>query len=199
MPAVGGSCVLFLRSISRYRSLFLFSRPPDCSILAQLRESLAQTLRVIDVVPQRCEPSLPVPDRCLSYAIQRVLQGVPALCPGLVLLLRIPLAGSLPSTLSAGLIACPLFEGFFGTTVPSDCLVSFIDALLPWDSHRGPSLLRRRSIPGSPGSRSWRFRACSGSWTTPGQTIASRYRRPPCCLPHRTTASAPGTLAAFRG
>jgi hypothetical protein len=76
------------------------------------------------------------------------------------------LAGSLPSTLSATACAA-LFVGFTGTTRPSDFPHSFIAGLRPQTFRRGPRVFPLANT-GSPGSRSWCLRACSGPQTARG-------------------------------
>jgi hypothetical protein len=92
----------------------------------------------------------------------------PALRPARVSLAVFPLTGPLPSTASAP-DCSGLFGGFAGTTGPSDFPRSFIGGVPPKRSPRGP----HRNLPdwanmGPPGSRAWRFRACTGSSTTQG-------------------------------
>src|ERR1035438_9092395 len=93
---------------------------------------------------------------------------VPVLRPALVLLSVFPLAGPLSSTISAA--CCPaLFNGFAGPTGPSVSPWSCIFGLRPWTSRSDPPLHRlRRMTMGYPGSRAWRFHACTGSSTAQG-------------------------------
>ena len=77
----------------------------------------------------------------------------PAPCPGRVSLVMFPLAGRLPSTISA---APPwaLFDSFTGTTRPSDFSRSFITGLRPQPSPHDPPLHHdRRVTVRSPGSQ----------------------------------------------
>src|SRR5262249_48866573 len=55
-----------------------------------------QVLDVVDVVQQRREPHLLIPLCCFAYPLQRTQRAVPALCPGRVLLARVPF-GQTPS------------------------------------------------------------------------------------------------------
>ena len=103
----------------------------------------------------------------------------PALCPGRVLLAAFPSAGPLPSTTSATAARRRLFGGFAGTTRLSDFPRSSISGVRPRPSPSGPpprlpprepqdGASTRTAITGSPGSRAWRFRACTGSLTARG-------------------------------
>jgi hypothetical protein len=49
---------------------------------------------------------------------------------------------------------------------------------------------RLRELPGSPGSRAWSFRTCSGSATPRRRRTARAERGPSCCLPLLTRRSA---------
>ena len=55
-----------------------------------------QAVEVVDVVQERREPHLLIPSCCLTYPLQRTGRAVPALCPGRVLLARVPF-GQTPS------------------------------------------------------------------------------------------------------
>ena len=78
-----------------------------------------------------------------------------------------PLAGHLPSTTSAATDVA-LFDGFVGTTCPSDFRCSYIIGVrLPAFPTR-PASRHPRASSGSPGSRPGRFSACMGSATAPG-------------------------------
>src|SRR5262249_11373147 len=55
-----------------------------------------QVLDVVDVVQQRREPHLLIPLCGFAYPLQRTQRAVPALCPGRVLLARVPF-GQAPS------------------------------------------------------------------------------------------------------
>ena len=57
---------------------------------------LAEAVDIVDMVPERRSRLRVVPPRCLSYPVERTLQGTPALCPDPGLLSRLPL-GQLPS------------------------------------------------------------------------------------------------------
>jgi hypothetical protein len=116
---------------------------------------------------------------------------VPALCPERVSLAAFPSADPLPSTDSA---APPwaLFAGFAGTTGSSDFPRSSITGLRPWPCpHDPPNHHHKRVTVGSPGSRAWRFRACTGSWTPRGPPTARENAARRCCLPLIARASAP--------
>lgn len=47
-----------------------------------------------DVVEERGEPHTPIPPCCLTYTVQRTRRACPALCPGRVLLVHVPLSQS---------------------------------------------------------------------------------------------------------
>jgi hypothetical protein len=118
----------------------------------------------------------------------------PALCPGRVSLAAFPLAGPLSSTISA---APPwaLFDGFSGTTGPSDFPRSSITGLRPWPSPHDPSNHHQQT--GDRGIS--RFSSMERSFFDPvGSADGSRKRRQRCCLPSFSTASAPQTFP-FRG
>ena len=74
------------------------SRRPRPAAASRFRAKYAarSVLDVVDVVQERGEPHLPVPSCCLTYPLQRTGRAVPALCPGRVLLARVPL-GQPPS------------------------------------------------------------------------------------------------------
>jgi len=42
---------------------------------------LAESVASVDMVPERRQRRRVVPPRCLSYPVERTLQGAPALCP----------------------------------------------------------------------------------------------------------------------
>ncbi len=86
-----------------------------------------------------------------------------------------PLGDPLSSTASA---APPwaLFGGFAGTTGSSDFPPPRITGLPPERSpHDPPNHHHRRVTVGSPGSRAWRLRACTGSSTPRGPTTAREH------------------------
>jgi len=119
---------------------------------------------------------------------------VPALCPERVSLAAFPSADPLPSTDSA---APPwaLFASFAGTTGSSDFPRSSITGLRPRPCpHDPPYHHHKRVIVGSPGSRAWRLRACTGSWTPRGPPTARESAAGRCCLPLVARASAPRLL-----
>jgi len=90
------------------------------------------------------------------------------------LLAMFPSAGRLSSTDSAAATAA-LFAGFAGTTRPSDFPRSFIPGLPPQRSLGGPPSDRLDGrAAGSPGSRAWGLRTCTGSQTARGPPDGSR-------------------------
>ena len=88
------------------------------------------------MVPERRQRLRVVPPRCLSYPVERTLQGTPALCPDPGLLARLPL-GQLPSLhglrrVLSVLDAVTLFGRFVGTMELSDSLPPCITAVPLW-------------------------------------------------------------------
>jgi hypothetical protein len=115
----------------------------------------------------------------------------PALGPERVSLAAFPSADPLPSTDSAT-PPWALFAGFAGTTGSSDFPRSCITGLRPWPCpHDPPNHHHKRVIVGPPGSRAWRLRACTGSWTPRGPPTARESAAGRCCLPLIARASAP--------
>src|SRR6266851_6726707 len=74
--------------------------PPRLPVHARRRLSLeaevggAQRLEVADMVQERGEPHLPIPNRSLTYPLQRTERTLPALNPGRVLLGQVPFSQS---------------------------------------------------------------------------------------------------------
>ena len=133
------------------------------------------------------------PERCLSHTFQRTWHTLfPALCPGRVLLVRV-LLGQPPSLhrLRRGWSPA-LFGGFVGTMGLSDfpcpCIAGLRSSTFP-ARPSGPSPRgRTRDLPVLAHGVSTRARR---SPTAQGRPAHSPWRTRPCCLPLRTTASAP--------
>ena len=82
---------------------------------------------------------------------------------------RFPLVSPLPSTTSsAGASAPAPFGGFAGTMGLSDFPEPCVIGVRLAASRHGPQLHPLRAPLGSPGSRAWWFRACTGSVTARG-------------------------------
>ena len=141
---------------------------------------LAESVDIVDMVPERSQRLRVVPPRCLSYPVERTLQGAPALCPDPGLLSRLPL-GQLPSLHGLrcfGLFSTPhrrsslhivqSLHRYYGTVrLPASVHHSRIPrgfAVRTW-------LRSARPDAGPPGSRTQCFRACQGSSTPPGRPI----------------------------
>src|SRR4051812_34175750 len=126
----------------------------------------------IDVVQERGEPHILVLPRRSAHDSQitwRAGSGPEsgARFPGRVSLGRSPSLHRLRRPTLA------LFTGFAGTTEPSDFPRSSITGLRPQPCpHDPPNHHHKRVTMGSPGSRTWRFRACTGSWTPRGPPTA---------------------------
>src|SRR5206468_3094481 len=148
-----------------------------------------QMLDVVDVVQQRREPHLLVPLRCLAYPFQRTQRAVPVLCPGRVLLVRVPF-GQAPSLhplrrRSSGIVR--RLRRYYGPV------------RLPLAIHRRRTSLDFPTRPAGPsptgGQGLSRFsreacRRMHGVSDRAGLPGVSRYRRPGCGLPLTSTASA---------
>jgi hypothetical protein len=122
----------------------------------------------------------------------------PAPCPGRVSLVMFPLAGRLPSTISA---APPwaLFDSFCGTTRPSDFSRSSITGLRPQPCPHDPPLHHdRRVTMRSPGSQHEEITHMHRFSDPAGSADGSRKRRQRCCLPLNHSTSAPQDCL-FRG
>jgi len=186
---------------------------PRCSVPLEIEVGLPETVHAVDVVPERPQLRVPISTRYLSYPIERALQVQPGLCPGPVLLSRVPLssASPLPSIPSAGGVAGtpPVFGDFPGTTGLSDFPRPFIAGYrAPWARpHCGPRCHPRSNV-GSPGSRTRCLNACTGSLTAQGPagtrdiapTDVAFPDPPPGRLPsHSREGCTPKFYMSFRG
>jgi hypothetical protein len=159
------------------------------------------------MVPQRRQRLRVVPSRCLSYPVERPVQGTPALRPAPGWLARLPLGQrpSLHGLRRFGLCSTPPRRSSRHLVRSLPRYYGAVRRPAPVRHGRAPSGFAMRawgrwSRPGAgpPGARPYCFRACQGSATPPG-----------AATPHRSGASAvafrvcgarrhPG-LARFRG
>ena len=137
---------------------------PGLSITARSRlavqpvRRLAESVAIVDLVPERRQRLRVVPPRCLSSPVERPLQGAPALCPDPGVLSRLPL-GQLPSLHGLrcfGLCSTPhrrrpLFSRFLGTMELSDSLHPCLTAVSLAGSPCGPGCDRPGQRQGLPG------------------------------------------------
>ena len=131
---------------------------------------------------------------CFAHTFQRTGRAGPALCPGRVLLVRVPLGRPLPSTASSAGTArlCSATSSVLRARLTSPGRASSAYGLGLPDATRARHR-RRADLAISRFSRRECFRTCSGSSTAQGRRI-SRFRDAPCCLPLRITASAPWSV-----
>ena len=128
----------------------------------------ASVVDVAHVVQQRGEPHLPIPSCCLPYRSSALGASVPALSPGRVLLARISFGPAPFPPRPPRPVARRCSVASSGTTRLSDFLEPFIIGVRRSTSRRGPRVHLPRATLGSPGSRAWCFRACTGSLTARG-------------------------------
>jgi hypothetical protein len=107
-----------------------------------------------------------------------------------------PLAGLLPSTVSAAAFAA-LFDGFVGTTSPSDFCGPFIVGLRLMAFPTRPVAFSLRAARRSPGSRADRFRTCTGSSTAQDSAASCGSDAADVAFRVRQRRRRPGS--AFRG
>ena len=155
-----------------------------------------QVLDVVDVVQERREPHLLVPLSCLTYPLQRTGRAVPALCPGRVLLARVPF-GQAPSL-------HPLRRRLPG--VVRRLRRYYGPVRLPVSVHHRrvsldfPTRPAAPSAAGDHGISRFSREVCPcmhGVSDRAGLRRVSRYRRAGCGLPPSSTASASRSEVAF--
>lgn len=113
---------------------------------------LAESVDIVDMVPERSQRLRVVPPRCLSSTVERTLQGTPALRPDPGLLTRLPL-GQLPSlhVLRHRRPPWMLFRRFCGTMELSDSLPPCITAVSLLGAPCGPGCDGPGQVQGLPG------------------------------------------------
>jgi site-specific DNA recombinase len=157
-----------------------------------------QRVGVVDVVQERCEPELPVLDRCLSYPFERTRHVLPALNPGRVLLVRV----SLGRAASLHLLRSRLQSGIV-RRLPR----YYWPVRLPAPVHRRRTSLdfsARPLMPSISGERRISRFPCGvfpcmrGVFDRAGLRRISRWRSAGCCLAPSSTASAPRTTLLSR-
>jgi len=130
------------------------------------------------MVEERGEPLLPVAACCVTYSLERTGRACPALRPGRVLLVRVPLGQppSLHPLRRAGLRCVRMPLRYYGVVrLPTS--VHRRRASLDFPARPAtPSDLQ--AVVGSPGSRARCFRACSRSLTAQGPCLSRASDRP---------------------
>jgi hypothetical protein len=110
--------------------------------------------------------------RCLSYSIQRALQILSALCPGPVLLTRVPFGrASFLHRLRRRRRGVSFVRQLHWYYRPVRLPVPVHREILPLGFLARPARAFARPVTGSPGSRARRFRAPMGSQTPPGPPV----------------------------
>jgi hypothetical protein len=144
---------------------------PRCGHRAQRPIGLAEPFDR-DVVQERGEPCLLVPPCDIAHAVQRTGRALPGSVSGTRFAVRVPLdrppsLHRLRGRLTDGVVR-QLRRYYGAVRLPSLVHLGLAASAFP----KRPVPPAGRASEGSPGSRAWRFRACTGSSTARGPRAA---------------------------